>query len=141
MSALRSVPARPIEYPQHAVRSECVEPILYLAERMAAYDPTTPPPPQPMVERLAELAGQRGFRGQASFRRLSEDTACALLITEWARKGALVAVSLVMKADTTAGPAARAHLTRLRERLGCAPIAVPAKLEEHLALALAYLRD
>jgi hypothetical protein len=141
MSAMRELPRQSVEHPDRAVRSEFVEPILYLAARLAARHPVRPAPEHPMVERLAELAGQRGFQERSSFRELSEASACARLVPERCRKGALVVLALVHKTDTDGGEAARAEFTRLRERLGLHAIAVPAGIEEHLALALEYLRD
>lgn len=141
MSQTRPVMRQPVEQPDHAVRSEFLEPILFLAERMAAIDPIQPRPDKPMVDRLAELVGVRGFRDQQAYRRLSESHACELLSTDRARKAALVVLSLVLKTDSGGSEAAKARFSELRERLGMDPITVPANTDEHLGLALDYLRD
>lgn len=94
-----------------------------------------------MVDRLAEMAGAGNFRLHESYRRLNDAAACDGLITERARMGALVVLSLVMKTDSQGGDAARAYFTEIRERLGLDAIAVPTSVEEHLGLALEYLRD
>jgi hypothetical protein len=130
-----------VEHPDRAVRGEFVEPILFLADRMAAQDPIQPPPAKSITERLAELLGLRGYREQASYRRLNDAVACDMLVTERARKGALVVASLVLKADTDGGENAKAYFSGLRERLGLEMIVVPTSIEEHLGLALEYLRD
>lgn len=141
MSQAGSATRHAVEHPDHAVRNEFVEPILYLADRMAVHDVANPPPAKPMADRLAELCGMSGYREQQSYRRLNDALVCEQLSTDRARKGALVVLALVLKTDTGGGPPAKDYFTQVRERLGVEPIAVPADTEEHLRLALEYLRD
>jgi hypothetical protein len=130
-----------IAAPQPPERGEFLEPILFLAEQMAAADPLEPRPARPMVDRLAGLCGRSDFRRQPGYPLLDEGAACARLSTERARQGALVVLALVLKTDTCGGPAAHACFARISGRLDEAPLAVPTQVQQHLELALTYLRD
>ena len=141
MNPLQDTPRRTIHHPDRPVRAEYLEPLLFLADRMATRDARQPPPERSMVDRLAEMAGAGNLRDSDGYRRLSVATACDRLATERARMGALVILALVMKSDTQGGESARAYFSEIRERLGMDAIAVPAAIEEHLGLALEYLRD
>lgn len=141
MNETRSYTRHTVHHPDRAVRAEHIEPILFLADRMATRDPVRPAPARPMVERLAGMAGAGNFRIHDTFQRLNDAAACERLGTRHARLGALVVLSLVMKTDTGEGEAARAYFSGIRERLGLDAIAVPASVEDHIGLALEYLRD
>lgn len=141
MNEIRTYQKHPIHHPDHAVRAEHIEPILYLADRMATRNPMKPAPEKRMTDRLAEVAGAGNFRAHESYRRLTDAEACDRLNTQRACLGALVVLSLVMKTETEGGEAARGFFSDIRERLGMDPIAVPASVEEHFGLAMEYLRD
>jgi hypothetical protein len=131
----------PIEKPNHPLPRKYVEPILFLAERMASMERVQPPPPQRMVDALAETVGQAGFRRERWFRELNDNRACERIDLETAKKGALVVLSLVLKADTNRGEEARAYFSKIRALLGAEPITVPADLADHKELTLKYLRS
>lgn len=139
MNAFNQAVQRHIERPMKPVPRKYLEPILYLAERMSAQDRLVPSPSQRMVDQLAEAARVNDVRRQPWFREMSEDQACEQLDLATVKRGALVVLSLVFKADTNHGDTARAYFSRLRARLGMDPIAVPTELEAHRDLALRYL--
>ncbi len=128
-----------IERPSHAVPRKYVEPIMYLAERMSRMDRVPPGDVPYMVDQLADALHITDLRRQPWFRRMNDDAACEQLDLETAKKGALVVLALVMKADTERSEEAAAYFTRMREKMGAEPIAVPADLADHKDLALRYL--
>ena len=127
------------ERPTHAVPRKYVEPILYLAERMSQQDRLNPPPGKRMVDQLAEALQVKDFRRQPWFRGLSDQRACEQIDLESVKRGTLVVLALVMKADTTRGDDAKGYFRKVRELLDTEPIAVPAAMEQHKDLALRYL--
>lgn len=141
MNNPQSIQRRAVERPHRALRDEFVEPILVLAARMPVGDPSHRLQARSMVERLAGLTGRSGLRERVWTARLTERDACQRLTTPHARRAALVVLSLVLKTDSEGGSAAKAYFSRLREQLGLLPVVVPASVEEHLRLALEYLRD
>lgn len=130
---------RHIEVPNHPVPRKYIEPILFLADRMSSQDRITPAPAKRMVDQLAEALQIKDFRRQPWYRQQSEQQACKAIDLETAKRGTLVVLTLVMKADTTRGEVAKAFFSRMRQALDMEPIAVPAELDEHKSLALRYL--
>ncbi len=131
---------RHIPRPDHAVRNAFLEPILFLGDLMAATVGNRAEGER-TVDRLGEFCAVTGFRGQQSYQRLTEDAACEMLSNERARTAALVVLALVLKTDSDGGEEAKAFFSRIREKLGQEPIAVPSHHDEHLGLALQFLRD
>lgn len=130
---------RHVERPTRPIPRKYLEPILYLADRMSAQDRIVPAPPQRMVDQLAEAAQMKDLRRQPWYRAMNEERACEALDLETVKRAALVVLSLVLKADTTRGEAAKAYFSMLREKLNMEPIAVPSELDQHRDLALRHL--
>jgi hypothetical protein len=130
---------RHIEQPTHPLPRKYIEPIMYLAERMSQQDKLVPAPSPRMVDRLAEALQLKDFRRAPWFRGFNEQRACEAIDMETVKRGTLVVLTLVLKADTTRGEHAKAWFSKVREMLGTDAIAVPAELEAHLDLALRYL--
>ncbi|HKI98359.1 MAG TPA: hypothetical protein VKB51_07795 [bacterium] len=130
---------RHIDKPTHALPRKYIEPIMYLAERMSQQDKIVPAPGKRTVDQLAEALQLKDFRRQPWFRSFNEKRACEMIDLETVKRGALVIISLVMKADTTRGEAAKAYFHKVREMLETEPIAVPTELDAHRDLAMRYL--
>lgn len=125
--------------PARALPSKYVEPIMYLADRMATADKKVVSKERSIIDVLAEAVNKKGFRNERSFMDLNEDKACAVLDVEPAKRGALVVMALVLKADHQRVDAEHDYFHKIRGKLGSAPITVPVDLEAHKTLALKYL--
>ena len=123
------------------IRHYHLEPILFLADRMAKLGSGMDIGSRQMVDKLARLLGMAEFRQQDWYRTMTDQRACTILNREWARKGALVTLALVRKRVGREGRKAGEYFTRIRRLLGEEPISVPADPAAHLSLALDYLRD
>jgi hypothetical protein len=128
-----------IERPTHPIPRKYVEPVMYLAERMSMQDKLVPAPGKRMIDQFAEALQIKDFRRQPWFRAMNDQRACELLDLETVKLGTLVVMTLVMKVDTTRGEGAKAYFSKVRQMLGMEPIAVPAELDQHTALAFGYL--
>ncbi|MDH4246785.1 MAG: hypothetical protein OEW39_03110 [Deltaproteobacteria bacterium] len=128
-----------INYPANAIPKKFHEPILYLAERMAMTGAPEEPHATRVVDQLAALVGITQIRKQRFYRELNERKACEKLDIDSAKIAALVVLTLVLKMDTNRGDAPKAFFSRMRKLLKCDPIAAPADIEEHKAIAIKYL--
>lgn len=128
-------------HPPRPLSRVTLQPILYLADRMAAADNEVRPRETRMVDLLAEAALMTGFRHQDWYKQLNEEKALARIQTEQAKLGCLVVLTLLLKADGKRRPEESVYFTRIRTALGAPPITVPVELEAHKALALEYVRD
>ena len=126
--------------PTRALPRKYAEPILYLADRMAGMGQAGSKV-RATLQHLAEVAGLKDYGRQQWFRELNDQRACQRLDIESAKRGALVVLALLIKADPQATEAHRAYFTKVRTFLGAEPITVPADVEEHRRLALGFLRD
>lgn len=114
--------------------------MFYLAEEMAQADGVRAISEQQTIDGLAGLAGVPEFRSHPWYRALNEDLACAMLQGELLQMATLVLLSLVLKADGKRLRTEHDYFTRIRQRLGAAPITVPINVDRHRYLALKYLR-
>jgi hypothetical protein len=114
--------------------------MFYLAEQMAQADGVRAISERQTIDGLASLAGVPEFRRHPWYRALDEDLACAMLRGELLQHTTLVLLSLVLKADGQRLRAEHTYFTRIRKRLGAAPITVPINLDRHRYLALKSLR-
>jgi hypothetical protein len=128
-----------VERPAHPIPRKYVEPVMYLVERMSQQDRVVPPTGKRIADQLAEALQMKDFRRQPWMRQMNDQQACAMLDLETVKLGALVVLSLVMKADTTRGEAAKAYFSKIRQLLQMEPISIPADLEAHKAIAFAFL--
>ena len=125
--------------PAKALPKKYVDPILYLADRMASVDKNVVIKEVSIIEILAEAANKKDFRHERSYRDFTQESACAMLNIEAAKRGALVVLSLVLKADQSRLDTEHEYFTKIRTLLGSDPVAVPIDLESHKQLALKYL--
>lgn len=141
MSASEHHGSKGVLHPPRHLVPQYVEPIMYLAERMAAQDPRDDlPAGMRTVDELTRTVKLEDIRRRnPAGRVMDERRACSMLDQKWAKMGALVVLALVMKQDTQRGPAAKAFFSRVRELLGADPVAVPHDLEEHKRLVMDYL--
>jgi hypothetical protein len=130
-----------ILHPSRPVSRRTAEPILFLAECMAAADQEPVPRELRIVDMVADAVGIPTFRHQPWFREMTETAAIERLNTDLAKRATLVVLSLVLKADVKRKPSEQALFTRIREALGAPPITVPVDLEGHRRLALEYFVD
>lgn len=127
--------------PTRALPRKYVEPILYLADRMVGMGQGGHKE-RGMFNLLTETAGMKDYARQTWFRELNDQRACQRLAeVDTAKRGTLIVLALLIKADPHAGDAHRNYFTKVRNLLGAEPITVPTDLEEHRRLALGYLRD
>jgi len=134
-----SAPKSGIVVPARKLHTKYIEPILYLADRMARSDKEVAASERHTVDALAAKAGQKGFRTKAWFRDLDDDTACQRLDIDAAKRGCLVVLTLVLKVDLKKRPEEHDYFHKLRVKLGADPIIVPVDLEEHRKLAHKYI--
>jgi len=134
-----SAPKSGVIHPPRPLHRKYVEPILYLAERMARSDKELAAAERRVVDVLAKHAGLKDFRAKSWYRELSDVTACKRLDIDAAKRGCLVVLTLVLKADIKKKPEEHEYFTRLRMLLGAEPIIVPIDLELHKQLALEYV--
>ena len=125
--------------PTRALPKKYVEPILYLADRMSAADKNIVVKERSIIEDLAEAANKKNFRSERGFTDLTEDKACGMLDIDAAKRGALVVMALVLKADQARVASEHDYFRKIRDKLGAEPVTVPVGLEAHKALALKYL--
>ncbi len=125
--------------PTRALPKKYVEPILYLADRMATADKDFEVHERRIIDDLASAANKKGFRNERWFKDFTEKSACDLLDIEAAKRAALVVLALVLKSDSKRKPEEHEFFTRVRTMLGTAPVTVPVDLETHRQLALKYL--
>ncbi len=128
-----------VVHPARALHRKYVEPILFLAERMASVDNQIAAAERRTVDELAAKAHMPDFRTKVWFREMKDSDACAKLDIDVAKMGALVVLTLVLKSDSKKKAQEFSYFTRIRTRLGAQPIAVPADYHEHMKLALQYL--
>jgi hypothetical protein len=134
-----AAPKSNVIHPARPLHRKYVEPILYLADRMAESDKELAAAERRTVDYLAENAKAKDFRRQKWYRELSDKSACERLDIDAAKLGALVVLTLVLKADVKKRPEEHTYFTRIRTLLGAPPIVVPVDLESHRKLALAYI--
>ena len=134
-----AAPKSNVVHPARPLHRKYVEPILYLADRMAESDKELAAAERRMIDFLAEKSKQKDFRRQKWYRELSDKSACDRLDIDAAKLGALVVLTLVLKADVKKKAEEHTYFTRIRTQLGAPPIVVPADLEAHRRLALEYL--
>jgi hypothetical protein len=125
--------------PSHALPRKYVEPILYLAHRMATLEKAAGK--QSLAQHLATAAGISDYRTQHWFHALNDRRACELLETETAKRAALIVLALISKAEFDSDEPHRAYFSKIRDLFGAEPISIPKDVEEHKRLALAYLVD
>jgi hypothetical protein len=125
--------------PTRALAKKYVEPILYLADRMSAADKTIVVKERSIIEDMAEATNKKNFRSERGFADLTEDKACQMLDIDAAKRGALVVMALVLKADQARVDSEHEYFHKIRAKLGAEAVTVPVGLEAHKALALKYL--
>ena len=125
-------PARPLA-------KKYLEPIMYLADRMAFADKNVVVKERSVIDVLAEAANKKNFRTERSFMDLDEDKACAMLDVDAAKRGALVVMALVLKVDKKRLDTEHAYFRKIRGKLGTDAVTVPVDLAAHQKLALKYL--
>ena len=128
-----------IQAPDQPLPRRYLQSILFLADRMSQADGNDAPKQRRMVDVLAEAAEMKDFRREKSYRQLSDRRACEKLDIEEAKKAALLAVTLVMKAESVKGEEERQYFRKIRDLLDCDPITVPTELLYHKELALKFL--
>ncbi len=141
MASERNPKPSGVIHPARPVSRRTAEPILYLADRMAAADQEPVPRELRIVDMVADACGLPTFRHQPWFREMTETAALQRLSTELAQRAALVTLALVLKADVKRKPSEHAYFTHIREALGAPPVTVPVDLEEHRRLVLQYFVD
>lgn len=134
-------PTSQIAKPPRALHRKYLEPIFYLADRMCAVDGEVAPNERRVLDELSEAGGVKAFRSSQSFRHLTVENACKALDMTTAKNGAMVIMTLLLKADAERKDAEKRFFTRVRESLGMERVVVPVDFEEHKSLALAYLRN
>lgn len=140
MSADASGEKGGIQHPHRALHRRHLEAVLYLADKMGQADGQSVPSEIKIATTLAEAGGLKGYRQQQWYRDLSEDEACRRLDLDVAKRGALVVMALVLKADVQRKPEEQGYFKHVREKLGAPPVRVPVELEAHMALALEYFK-
>ena len=138
----QETPAAPksnVIHPARPLHRKYVEPILYLADRMAESDKQLAAAERRMVDLLADNAKVKDFRRQKWYRELNDKTACERLDIDAAKLGALVVLTLVLKSDIKKKPEEHGYFSRIRALIGAPPIVVPVDLESHRKLALEYI--
>lgn len=130
-----------VERPAHPLPRRYIEPIIFLAHRMASMDKLSPPSEQPMVNQLTDASHVENPKQQSWFRDLNDNVACDKLELDTVKRGALVILCLVMKSDTIMGDEAKGYFSKIRGLLEAEPVTVPVELEDHKKLAISYLRE
>ena len=128
-----------IVHPPRPLAKKYFEPILYLADRMAAADGEVVPKETKIIDSLAKAANMEKFRTSKGFRDLTQKKACELLDIEAAKRGALVILSLVLKSDLRRSDSEQEYFHRIRTLLATDAVTVPVELETHKKLALEYI--
>ncbi len=125
--------------PKRALPKKYLEPILYLADRMSSVDKEVAIKEVSIIVTLAEAANKKNFQTERWFKEFTQEKACAMLDIDAAKRGALVVMSLVLKADKNRLPSEHEYFTKIRKLLGAEAVAVPIDMESHTLLALLYL--
>lgn len=128
-----------VVHPSKALPRKYVQAIVYLAQGMAQADQKLAMQERRIIDELAAACGLADFRRERWFHEMTEDSACAMLETESAKRGALVVLALLLKADNNRHNLEHAYFSRIRSKLGAEPVTVPVSLESHLALAHEYV--
>ncbi|MCH7479667.1 MAG: hypothetical protein IIA14_16395 [SAR324 cluster bacterium] len=128
-----------IIHPPRPLAKKYFEPILYLADRMAAADGEVVAKETKIIDSLAKAATMEKFRTNKGYRNLTQKKACELLDIEAAKRGALVILSLVLKSDLRRSDSEQEYFRRIRTLLATDAVTVPVELETHKKLALEYL--
>jgi len=123
--------------PLHALPRKFIEPILYLGDRMVHVG-NGMRQARGILQELAGSAGMEDYPQQHWFRELNDQRACELLDVDTAKRGALVLLALLIKADPSSGEAHRNYFTRVRTKMGAEPVTVPVSLDQHRRLAASY---
>src|SRR5262245_32421124 len=134
-----AAPKSNVIHPARPLHRKYVEPILYLADRMAESDKQLAAAERRMVDELAVNAKVKDMRRQKWYRDLNDKTACERLDIDAAKLGALVVLTLVLKSDVKKKPEEHTYFSRIRTQLGAPPIVVPVDVESHRKLALEYI--
>ena len=129
-----------VRQPERPLRKEEVLPILFLADKMAKVDGSVAREEMNAIDSLAEAAEMKDFRNARGYDLFGEDEACKALKAEWAKTGALVLMSLVLKADCERAQTEHEFFTKIRSNLNADPVTVPIDIEAHQQLALRYVR-
>lgn len=122
----------------HTIPRRYIEPILYLADRMARMG-SDDPAPRRVVDELAKAAGEPTFRQGPDFRAMNDQKACDAIDLSSAQTGALVVLALVLKAHPDRPEAGKEFFGKVRTMMGCEPVKVPAEFEAHKRLAIDYV--
>ena len=125
--------------PSKALPRKYIAPILYLADRMSSADKNVVVKERTLIEQLAEAASRKDFRSERWYKEFTQETACSVLDIDAAKRGALVVLSLVLKADSTRLESEHEYFTKIRTMLGAQPVIVPKDLEAHKQLAMKYV--
>jgi hypothetical protein len=134
-----SAPGSNVRHPARALPKRYVEAILYLADRMADADHEVAGTERRIINELALCAKIKDFRKAKWYRQMSDQAACDRLEADVAKNGAMVVMTLVLKADLKKRPEEHQYFTRIRQLLGAPPIVVPVEVEAHRALAREYM--
>jgi hypothetical protein len=125
--------------PNRALHRKYLEPIFFLADKMCTADGEVAPSEHRMIEELALSVDMKAFRSTQTFRHMKVDDACKALDIDTAKNGAMVIMTLLLKADTERRDSEHKFFTTVRERLGSLEVVVPVNFEAHRRLALKYL--
>ena len=130
-----------IMHPPRPLHRKYYESIFYLADRMCSADGEVAPNERRLLEELSKAAGVEDFRSRQTFRHMTIDDACSKLDIDTAKNGAMVIMTLLLKADTRRRDTEQSYFSKVREKLGAPPVHVPVSLEAHKALALEYIKS
>lgn len=128
-------------FPQRAIPKKYILPILFLAERMSSSDGNVAAKEKRLIDELADAVGLKNYRYERSFRTLTDESACEMLDLAGTKTAALVVITLVLKSDFDRKDEEHEFFRKIRGLMGSGPVTVPADLEEHKKLALAYLKN
>ena len=128
-----------IQAPDQPLPRRYLQSILFLADRMSSADGAVLGAEEHIVHSLADAANMTDYRQDNDFRVLSDQKACSALDTDAAKTGALVVISLVLKADSERPPEKREFFSKIRQLLDAEPVTVPQDLDAHKKLAMKYL--
>ena len=127
-----------IIHPPRPLAKKYFEAILFLADRMASADKEVVAKENKMIDSLAKAANMENFRTGKGFRELTQKKACEMLDIQAAKRGALVILALVLKADLRRSDEEQDFFSRIRTSLNTDAVTVPVDLETHKKLALEY---
>ena len=130
-----------VVHPTRVLHRKYVEPIIFLADRMAIVDGQVVPKERKLVEDLAKAAKMKNFRHERWYRDLDDRKACQAIDVEPARQAAMVVLSLVLKADKIREESEHEFFREIRGMIGAKPVTVPVDFEAHKTLAIEYLHQ